>query len=243
MREFIFTIKYDQGSDPVMDVFNEHSSVQAQTISCHVSDNRLWRLDRIVGPKRALTQLDDIFMNSTHCNECIGQRQCHTNWKYDLLIKKPTCRLIYTNSPAASDCWSIPHLASCYLGDGLICDAARHENRYEWRLLMWDEAPAGELYDALQDELRDGLELGFQQVGEPTYWTDEAATIADLPHEQRAAIEAAIKNGYYQTPRSISLTDLATEMDLPVSTLQYRLQQAESWIIQNFATQPIARQV
>ncbi|WP_323173623.1 helix-turn-helix domain-containing protein [Natrialba sp. PRR66] len=242
MREFIFTIEYNRGSDPVMDVFIEHSSVQAQTIACHVSANGLWRLDRIVGPAQALTQLDDVFLDSTHCNECIGHRQCHTNWEHELLIEKPTCRLVYTYSPAASDCWSIPHLANCYLGEGLICDAARHENQYEWRLLMHDEAPAGDLYEVLQDELRDGLKLGFQQVGQPTYWTDEAATIADLPYEQRAAIEAALENGYYQTPRSISLTDLATEMDLPMSTLQYRLQQAEAWIIQNFATQPLARQ-
>jgi hypothetical protein len=30
------------------------------------------------------------------------------------------------------------------------------------------------------------------------------------------------------------LTDLADELDLPRSTLQYRLQQAESWIIERF---------
>lgn len=236
MREFIFTIEYERGADPVMDVFIDHPSAQARTISCHVSANGLWRLDRIAGPETALDRLDDIFTDSVHCNECIGRRHCHTNWEYEILVRTPTCRLIYTYQPAGSDCWSIPHLASCYLGDGLICDAERRENRYEWRFLVCDDAPVGDLYDGLREELRDDLELGFQQVGRPSYWTDEAITIAELSHEQRVAIEAAVEYGYYRTPRDISLTDLADELDIPFSTLQYRLQQAEGWIVRRFAT-------
>lgn len=243
MREFIFTIEYEQGADPVMDVFIEHPNAQARTISCHVSVEGLWRLDRIAGPEKALDRLNGIFTDPVHCNECIGQRHCHTNWEYEILMKKPTCRLVYTYRPAASDCWSIPHLASCYLGDGLICDAERRKNRYEWRLLMCEGAPVSELYEGLQEELREGLRLGFQQVGDPSYWTDEAVTIAELPHEQRAAIEAAVEFGYYQTPREISLSDLADKLDVPLSTLQYRIQQAEAWIVRCFVTRSTAGRV
>ncbi|WP_227379629.1 helix-turn-helix domain-containing protein [Haladaptatus halobius] len=237
MREFVFTIEYEQGADPVMDVFIEHPNTRAQTIACHVSKNGLWRLDQITGSETALTQLDDIFTDPVHCNECICERHCHTNWDYEILMKSPSCRLVYTYRPTASDCWSIPHLASCYLGDGLICDAERRKDRYEWRLLLCGDASVSELYEVLQAELREGLRLGFQQVGEPSYWIDEAITLTDLPHEQWAAIEAAVEHGYYQTPRDISLTDLAKTMDLPLSTLQYRLQQAEAWVIQCFVTQ------
>lgn len=243
MREFIFTIEYERGADPVMDVFIDYPQAQARTISCHVSANELWRLDRIAGPEPALNRLDDIFTSPTHCNECIGERHCHTNWEYEILKREPTRRTIYTYRPAGSDCWSIPHLASCYLGDGLIADTERCENRYEWRLLMCEDATASELYEALREELREGLTLGFQQVGDPSYWTDEAITIAELPHEQRAAIEAAVEHDYYRTPRGISLTELAKELDVPLSTLQYRLQQAEAWIIQCFVTQSMTGQV
>ncbi|WP_247003426.1 helix-turn-helix domain-containing protein [Halosolutus gelatinilyticus] len=236
MREFIFTVEYERGADPVMDVFIDNPDARARTISCHVSAEGLWRLDQITGPETALGRLDDLFTDPVHCNECIGERHCHTNWEYETLSSEPTCRLVYTYRPAGSDCWSIPHLASCYLGDGLICHAERRGNRYEWRLLLCDDAPAGDLYDALRDELRDGLGLGFQQVGDPSYWIDDAVAIAELPPEQRAAIDAALECGYYQTPREISLTDLAAELEVPLSTLQYRLQRAEAWIVRRFAT-------
>lgn len=236
MREFIFTITYEPGADPVMDVFIEHPDTRARTTTCQASVNGLWRLDRITGSEAALDRLSETFTNSLHCNECIGERHCHTNWEYEILTRKPTRQLVYTYRPAGSDCWSVPHLATCYLGDGLICDAERRENQYEWRLLMCDNAPATELYEALDEELRTGLELEFRQVGEPSYWIDEAIEIADLPREQRAAVEAAVEYGYYQTPRNISLTDLATTLEIPLSTLQYRLQQAEAWIIRCFVT-------
>ena len=47
--------------------------------------------------------------------------------------------------------------------------------------------------------LSDGLALEFQQVGEPQYWAEEAVTVAELLHEQRGAIEATVKYGYYET--------------------------------------------
>lgn len=102
---------------------------------------------------------------------------------------------------------------------------------------MCGNATASELYKALGEELREGLGLDFRQVGEPSYRTDESITTAELPHEQRAAIEAAIEYGYYQTPRAISLTELSAELNTPLSTLQYRLQKAEAWIIECFTTQ------
>ncbi|WP_330633351.1 helix-turn-helix domain-containing protein [Halocatena halophila] len=243
MREFIFTITYARSADPIMDVFIQYPSLRAQTIACHVSANGQWRLDRIVGPAQALEQVEAIYTDGNHCNECIGPHDCLTEWDHERLLQTPTCRLIYTYSAAANNCWSIPELAHCYLGDGLVCDAARHKNQYEWRLLMPDGARVSELYNGLKSELKSDLSLDFRQVGEPTYWTEEGATVADLPYEQRTAVQAAIDRGYYRTPREISLTDLAAAMDIPMSTLQYRLQRAESWIIQQFVNQPIARHV
>ncbi len=61
-------------------------------------------------------------------------------------------------------------------------------------------------------------------------------TLAELPPEQQAAVEAAVEHGYYRTPRDTSLTELAETLDVSRSTLQYRLQRAEAWIVRSFVT-------
>ncbi len=49
-----------------------------------------------------------------------------------------------------------------------------------------------------------------------------------LPVEQRAALQAAVERGYYETPRRIDLSDLAEELSVPRSTLSYRLRRAKA---------------
>ncbi|WP_439027952.1 helix-turn-helix domain-containing protein [Haloarchaeobius sp. DT45] len=240
MREFAFTIEYDEGADPLMDVFIEHPEAHARTINCHVSPNSMWRIDRIAGPEDALERIDDLYTAPEHCNECIGSRHCHTDWEHEFLERAPSRRTIYTFRPSPGDCYSIPQLACMYLGEGYLCAAERRQNRYEWRILMRDDGDAMGLHEALSEELRDGLSLSFRQIGGPSYWAEEAITLAELPYEQREAIETAVRMGYYQTPRGTSMAEVAEELEIPRSTLQYRLQQAESWIIGCFVSRAVS---
>lgn len=240
MREFAFTIEYEKGADPLMDVFIDNPDLHARTMNTHVSANSMWRIDRIAGPERALERLDEIYTAPEHCNECIGSRHCHTNWEHEFLETSPSRRTVYTYRPSPGDCYSIPQLACMYLGEGYICAAERRGNRYEWRILMRDDGDAKGLHDALSEELRDGLSLTFRQIGGPSLWAEEAVSLAELPYEQREAIEAAVRMGYYQTPRGTSMAEVAEILDVPRSTLQYRLQQAESWIIRGFVSHSLA---
>jgi hypothetical protein len=240
MREFAFTIEYERGADPLMDVFIDNPDLHARTMNTHVSPTSMWRIDRIAGPETALEELDEIYTAPEHCNECIGSRHCHTDWEHEILESSPSRRTVYTYRPSPGDCYSIPQLACMYLGEGYIPTAERRENRYEWRILMRDDGDAGGLHDALSEELRDGLSLSFRQIGGPSYWAEEAVSLAELPYEQREAIETAVRMGYYQTPRGTSMSEVADALGVPRSTLQYRLQQAESWIIGNFVSQSVA---
>jgi predicted DNA binding protein len=52
-----------------------------------------------------------------------------------------------------------------------------------------------------------------------------------LSHGQKAALELAIKKGYYSYPRNIRLTDLARESGVSVSTFQAHLRKAENKVI------------
>lgn len=240
MREFVVTIEYDEGVDPLMDAFIDHPEAHARTMNCHVSANSMWRVDRIAGPEAALDQIDELYTAPEHCNECIGSRHCHTDWEHEVLARHPSRRTIYTYRPSAGDCCSIPQFACMYLGEGFLCAAERRTDRYEWRFLMREDGDAGGLYEALREEIRDGLTISFQQIQEPSHWADEAVSLAELPYEQREAVETAVEMGYYETPRGASTAEIAEALSVPRSTLQYRLQQAESWIIGCFVSKSLS---
>jgi predicted DNA binding protein len=56
-----------------------------------------------------------------------------------------------------------------------------------------------------------------------------------LTDEQRELIETAIEAGYYDVPRTCTLTELASKVDIAKSTCSEKLHRAESKIIRAFA--------
>ncbi|WP_276270769.1 helix-turn-helix domain-containing protein [Haloarcula litorea] len=236
MREFIFTIDYDPGVDPLMDVFMDHPETHSRTIACNVAEDGMWRLERIAGSETALQELDEVFDDPVQCTECIGFHDCDTEWYYEVIAEAEGQRTVYSYRSEAGDCHSVPRLAIEHVGHGVLCETERRGSRCEWRLLLCNDRGVDDLFSELEDELRPGLTIEFRQLGDPSYWTDEAVTLAELPPEQQAAVEAAVDHGYYRTPRAVSLSDLADRLDVSRSTLQYRLQRAEAWIVRSFVT-------
>jgi predicted DNA binding protein len=235
MRELVFTIEFEPGTDPVMDVFAEHPEARARMIACAVSPENSWRLDRITGPEAALSRLDDVFLDPTRCNECLdGRPTCGATREYEVLERDATSRIVYTYLVEPGYCHSIPPLATEHLGFGVLYDARRRGPEYEWRLLVPDDAGVGTLHDALDGGLKDGLSLDVRRLSRPTHWYDRFVTTDDLAHEQREALEAAVDGGYYETPRGVTLDALAGRLDLPRSTLRYRLRRAEAWLVERF---------
>jgi hypothetical protein len=236
MREFIFTIDYERDVDPLMDVFIDHPETHSRSIACNVTEDGMWRLERVAGTESALDKLDEVFDGPVRCTECIGTRECETEWHYEVIASEAGRRTVYSYRSEAGDCHSIPRLAIEHVGQGVLCETERRGSRCEWRLLLCSDEGVDDLFGALEAELRPGLTVEFRQLGEPAYWADEAVTLAELPPEQQAAVEAAVEYGYYRTPRDISLSDLADRLDVSRSTLQYRLQRAEAWIVRSFVT-------
>ena len=236
MREFVFTIQYEPESDPVMDVFIEHSELVSQSLACAVSSDSLWRLDRFGGPDSALDALDSILFESERCEECIGRGNCHGRCEYELVAETPSTRTVYTCRPEMERCHSVPYLATQQLGGGLFFETIRRDRRYRWRVLLRETHAVGRLYDTLQSDLREGITLHLEHYDTPTRWGDQFVTVADLPAEQRVALEAAVEYGYYETPRETTAETIAAALDVPQSTFQYRLQRAETWLATQFAT-------
>lgn len=237
MQEFVFTVTYQPGSDPIGDVFIENPDVTMTSLSCTVADDSIWYLNRLTGPEAALDRLDDILLDPTHCNECLDTDQCDTDWTYEVLSSGRTSRTVYAYGSEGDDCHSVPVLAATHLGDGVLYDAERCGDQYRWELLVPDDTPVGRLYDALRSRLREGLTLDFDHITEPTQWGDTVVSIADVPYEQRETLRAAVESGYYETPRKVTTQDLADELDVPQSTVQYRLSRAEAWLATEFASE------
>jgi predicted DNA binding protein len=64
--------------------------------------------------------------------------------------------------------------------------------------------------------------------------TQGQRTADPVPPAQCEALRAAIEHGYYETPRQIDLSELAAIVDVPRSTLSYRLRRAEARLVKRF---------
>lgn len=233
MREFTFTVEYDRGADPLADLFAEHPSALATAVTVSVSTRGLWRVDHVSGPPPALSAIRDLLTDPDYCNECGTHPDCTAEPVHEVVAERDGSFTLYSYHAEVGYCHSVPYFAATTLGDGLLFDAQRRGDRYEWRVLAPDGAPVGELYDALRDGLPEGQTVSLRQVGTPTRWGEHVTTIADLPYEQRTALETAVSMGYYETPRDASLADLAEALGVAQSTLRYRLRRAEAWLTTN----------
>lgn len=236
MREFEFTVRYEAGVDDLMDLFIEYPALQAATTACFATERQMWRIDRAAGPEEAIESLDGIFLDESVCNECLDLDRCDdvSHREYHVLDRGPEHRLYYTRRDEIDACHSLPYLAVEHVGDGVLLDAERRESAYTWRLLMPDEVPVGRLYDAVESRLRPGLTLELGHVSDGTGWDGGNSLAEILSTAERETVEAAAANGYYATPREITVAELGDLLDTPRSTVQHRLQRAEAKLVEAF---------
>ncbi|WP_435102192.1 helix-turn-helix domain-containing protein [Halarchaeum sp. P4] len=234
MREFAFTVTYEPGVDELMDVFIEHPGLSSHTISCHATENTMWRVDEVTGPEDALAAYDRVIENLTRCSSLRGMGGCEIDWRYELLDADATSRVIYSQQTEGPGCRSIPYLVASRLGDGVLLQAEQRGNEYVWRILAEDDVAMSGVYDELSEHLRDGLSVSFDHVERAPNWAERQTPDETLTPTQREALELAVEHGYYEQPRRNSIQEIARMEDIPTSTLQYRVNRAESALIQSF---------
>jgi predicted DNA binding protein len=238
MQEFVFTIEYERGFDEIMDSFIDHPSALADSLSIAVSPSGMWRVDRLSGPPAFFEALEEPFLHPEYCNDCLCEpASCETVWNHYEISVDRTARTVYSYMDEIGYCRSIPYLALDELGDGLVFEAQRRGRRYQWRLLIPRDRDVGAFFERLKGELGAGRTIDFERLQEPKRWGGAALSLADLPAEQRVAVEAALEHGYYQNPRGTTIRELADDLGVSRSTFQYRLSNAESWLVSSlFAT-------
>jgi hypothetical protein len=239
MREYVFLLEYDYGVHPVRDVFIDNPDVVATTLDISIAQDTGWRIERVTGPEHALDELESVYFDehrsgssSTSSNPaCDSTLEYHETLDYQVIEREPTARTVYRHENDMRYCSSLGYLALKSLGDGLVFDATQRGPYYEWRVLVPTERNIDAFGQTLREDLPEGVSLTIRRIGTPERWleTERPRSETELSFEQREAIETARRMGYYNHPREATMADIAAELDLPMTTLRYRLHRAEAW--------------
>lgn len=234
MREFAFTVTYERGADELMDVFIRNPDLSSHTVACRATADTMWRVDEVTGPETALEEFDAVIDRLARCSSLRGMGGCEIDWHYELLDEHRTSRLVYSRQSEGDGCRSIPYLVASHLGDGVLMQAEQQGHEYVWRILAEDDVAMSDVYEEIDRNLRDGLDIEFEYVEHADNWSTDYSSGTDLTPTQREALELAFEHGYYERPRRNSLQEIARMEDLPTSTLQYRINRAEEALVEAF---------
>jgi predicted DNA binding protein len=233
MREFVFTLSYDDG-DALMDVLADSPDVRVTTLVCPMTTESFWRIDRVTGSQDDVDQVTEILESDEYDASSISDRRCGGSKYTDILDDAAGRSTVFTHVSDATRCDAISLIADRYLPGPILCEVKRRENRAYWRLLMRTDEKVGMLYDTIGGRLRDGIEFRFEHLESvATPPTDPLASMSLRP-EQRRVLETAAEMGYYETPRETTLDDVADRLACPRSTVSYRLRRAEARLVETF---------
>jgi predicted DNA binding protein len=235
MREFVFALDYEPGYNPVADTLATRPEVAIRSLSCHVTPESLWRVDHATGEREALAALEDAYFTAEYCSDCLVTEDCGADFQIQVLDRSNETLVLYTYWDRTPVCTSVPHLALDHLGTGLLFETRREGRRYTWRIILSNEADIHAFFDALRAEVGECAGMEMLRLTELTPRRSQTTQSGEiLSTEQRETVHAAVEHGYYETPREIDLTELAETLDIPRSTVSYRLRRAEAELTKQF---------
>lgn len=229
-----FALEYEPGADRVADAFRDEPELSARSLAVAVTPDHCWRVDRLVGPTDAVDAAAAAVERHGHAADCLEASGCGRDQAVEVLYRDPTSRILFTSWARTDRCTSIPHLALDHLGPGVLFATERNEDRYEWQILLPSDAKLGPLYDSLQAHRDEGVELALRQITDESAWLSAYSGRPALPYAQYETLREAVDRGYYETPREITVEELAAELGMPRSTLSYRLRRAEAELANSF---------
>ncbi len=230
MRELVFALEYEPGRNRVADALADHPGARVRSLSLHATDDHLWRVDHATGAPEALAAVETAFTDGDYYADCLATEDCGATQTTRVLDRTDDTLVLYTDWEPTPVCASVPHLARNHLGDGVLFET-RHEGRhYTWRLIHSGEGDVGAFFDALRAAVGDAARTELLRTANVSGAPGESNGEADgvgLSPEQEAALRAAVEHGYYESPRAVDAGELAAHLDVPRSTLTYRLRRAE----------------
>jgi len=236
MREFVFDLVYEEATGPLQQLCTDTTGVSSRGVGGSIDTEEFWRLERFEGPPDALGELTNAGESELLAVEEITPASCEGAVHREVLKRTDSECELYYHLQDIGNCESIPTLAVEYIGPDVLFELERGQNRETWTVMMETDDGVGLFYDALQVSLQEGIRFEFGHIGQASKRRTGLFARKNLPPEQREALVEAVRRGYYEKPRQITLDELSTELDCPRSTLSYRLRSAESRLAKGFAT-------
>jgi len=231
MRELVFALEYEPGCNRVADALADHPDARVRSLSLHVTADRLWRVDHATGTATALDAVEDAFLNGDYYADCLVTEDCGATQTTRVLDRADDTLVLYSDWERTPACASVPHIARDHFGDGVLFET-RHEGRhYTWRLIHSGRGDVAAFFDALESAVGECAQTELLRTADTTTSATGAdGTPSALPPAQEAALQAAVEHGYYESPREVDVSELAEHLDVPRSTLTYRLRRAEEHV-------------
>ncbi len=229
MRELVFTLDYRPGCNAVADTLAEYPDAEIRSLSLHATQSSLWRVDHATGSPDALDAIEDAFLTADYYADCLATDHCGATQTMHVLEHTDDTLVLYSYWKRTPNCASVPHTALDNLGEGALFETRHREREYTWRIIHSGPADVRSFINELERIVGDCAELEIKRVTDapsPADSTDDGG----LAPEQEAALEAAVEHGYYETPREVDVGELAERLDVPRSTLTYRLRRAEAFL-------------
>ncbi|QPV62617.1 helix-turn-helix domain-containing protein [Halosimplex litoreum] len=234
MREFVFTLTYETGVDPLMDTLAAAPEARSTALVCPGSESEVWRLDRVTGPQETVERAAALIADENRDLISVSDRGCAGRRYSDVLSVSARRAVVYTRVSEATRCDAVSLIARRYLTGGVFAEVTRRGSEARWRILMESDEKVGMLYDTVGGTLREGITYRFEHLEDATESPSNPFASLSLRPEQRQVLELAAEMGYYETPRETTLDDLAAELDCPRSTVSYRLRRAEAELVAGF---------
>jgi predicted DNA binding protein len=184
-------------------------------------------VDHATGPADALDDIEETFLTADYYADCLATKHCGATQSTQVLDHADGTLVLYSTWERTPTCASVPHLARDHLGNGVLFET-RHEGRhYTWRIIHSGEGDVAAFFDALEAELGDRAKMEMLRTADTAVSSSDVTETDGLSSEQEAALQAAVEHGYYESPRELDVGELADHLDVPRSTLTYRLRRAE----------------
>ena len=237
MRELTFELDYVDRVGPLVDIFTDCSELTSASIASCVDRDCCWVVERFVGPASVLDQIERIRSDADVPAVATTEAECDAIRHPTVLERSPTTLIIYVFIESLHTCDSIYALAARRLEPGVVIQSRRQGRSQTFRLLVRSGENIDRFYDRFQEVLRDGISAQFGHLEEANRWAYDSLAGVSLSEEQRLTLQTAAENGYYEIPRQITLDELAKKMDLPRSTVSYRLRRAEADLTKGYLGQ------
>ncbi len=237
MYDFSFEITYDPGADEYVDLFIDRESLRSEAIHSCLDTTEVWMLESVTGDSNDLEAVDKLLLDESVDRESISDRGCDSTRTTSLLTEAQRRRVAYTYITDVSYRDSVPLITARYVDGGVLFKQRRTGDTVRWQVLVQDDSNIGLLYDTLSAKLGEGLSFSFEHLTEVDHWDSGLLFPTEIRPEQREILELAVERGYFETPREVTLDALAADLELPRSTVSYRLRRATAELAQRFADQ------